>query len=48
MEKEEIEDFIQQYIEPFIKLLENAYVQERMNFMNRGVDDIESQTFYTH
>ena len=46
--KEEIEDFIQQYIEPFIKLLENAYVQERMNFMNRGVDDIESQTFYTH
>jgi hypothetical protein len=40
--KSEIEDFIQEYIEPFIKLLENAYVQERMNFIYRGADKIES------
>lgn len=43
-DKEEIEDFVQQYIEPFIKLLENAYVQERMKFINRGVDSIETRT----
>lgn len=36
--KTEAEQFINQYIRPFEKLLENAYVQERMNIFYRGAD----------
>ncbi len=34
----ETESFINQYIRPFEKLLENAYVQERVNIFYRGAD----------
>lgn len=40
--KTEMERNVHIYIDPFIKLLENAYVQERMNLIYRGVDRIET------
>ena len=46
--KVETENFVRQYIEPFVKLLENAYVQERMNFISRGAEQLETQTIDTH
>lgn len=44
--KAEIECFINKYLRPFEILLENAYVQERMNTFYRGADQIETKTTY--